>query len=231
MLKLEGRVSQNRFKRFNYIPFFIAGALLFCLIGCATSTDRCHPEFNHRIQPIKTLCLLPSDAIVYEELPGGRLKQRNDLNEAAGLSVQRALVTELTARDFRVLTYPVGPTHRTAELQEVLNLYRAVNKSIQLHTFGPEVFTDKQTQFEYSVGSLKTLLQQNGADAFVFVRVLYRFSLQQSRSFVSLGLADATGTILWYGANGSREAACIEDQDKTTHLVNKVLANFPEGRL
>ena len=201
------------------------------MIGCATSTDRCHPEFNHRIQPIKTLCLLPSDAIVYEELPDGRLKQRNDLNEAAGLSVQRALVTELTARDFRVLTYPVGPTHRTAELQEVLNLYRAVNKSIQLHTFGPEVFTDKQTQFEYSVGSLKTLLQQNGADAFVFVRVLYRFSLQQSRSFVSLGLADATGTILWYGANGSREAPGIEDQDKTTHLVNKVLANFPEGRL
>jgi hypothetical protein len=55
--------------------------------------------------------------------------------------------------------------------------------------------------------------------------------LQQSRSFVSLGLADATGTILWYGANGSREAAGIEDPDNTTLLVKKVLANFPEGRL
>ena len=201
------------------------------MIGCATSTDRCHPEFNHRIQPIKTVCLLPSDVLVYEELPDGRLKQLNDRSEAAGLSIQQALVTELTARDFRVLTYPVGATHRTAELQEVLSLYRAVNRSIQLHTFGPEVFTAKRTRFEYSVGPLKTLLQQNGADAFVFVRVLYRFSLQQSRSFVSLGLADATGTILWYGANGSREAAGIEDPDKTTHLVKKVLANFPEGRL
>ena len=228
---MEGRVSHNRFKIFSYCSFFIVGTLLLCLIGCATSTDRCHPEFKHRIQPIKTLCLLPSEAIVYEELPDGRLKQRSDRSKAAGLLVQQALVTELTARDFRVLTYPVAPTHRTAELQEVLSLYRAVNKSIQLHTFGPEVFTAKQTQFEYSVGPLKTLLQQNGADAFVFVRVLYRFSLQQSRSFVSLGLADATGTILWYGANGSREAVGIEDPDKTTHLVKKVLANFPEGRL
>ena len=168
---------------------------------------------------------------MYEELPDGRLKQRIDRSEAAGLSVEQALVTELTARDFRVLTYPVDATHRTAELQEVLSLYRAVNKSIQLHTFGPEVFTAKRTRFEYSVGPLNTLLQQNGADAFVFVRVLYRFSSQQSRSFVSLGLADATGTILWYGANGSGDAAGIEDPDKATNLVKKVLENFPEGRL
>lgn len=201
------------------------------MIGCATSTNRCHPEFNLRIQPIKTLCLLPAEAIVYEELPDGRLKLRSDLNDAAGLAVQQALVAELTARDFRVLTYPADPTHRTGELQEVLSLYRAVNKSIQLHTFGPEVFTAKQTQFEYSVGPLETLLLQNSADAFVFVRALYRFSLQQSRSFVSLGLADATGTILWYGANGSREVAGIEDPHKTTLLVKKVLTNFPEGRL
>lgn len=228
---MEGRASYNRFPSYRYGSFFIAVALLFCLMGCATSTDRRHPEFNHRIQPIKTVCLLPSDAIVYEELPDGRFKQRNDRSEAAGLSVQQALVTELTARDFRVLTYPVGATHRTAELQEVLNLYRVVNKSIQLHTFGPEVFTAKQSRFDYSVGPLKTLLQQNGADAFVFIRVLYRFSSQRSRSFVSLGLADATGAILWYGANGSREAAGIGDPDETIHLVQKVLSNFPEDRL
>ena len=201
------------------------------MIGCATPTDRCHPEFNRRFQSIKTLCLLPPEAIVYEELSGGRLKRRSDRSDAAGLSVQQALMTELTARDFRVLTYPAGTTHHTAELQEILTLYRAVNKSIQLHTFGPEIFTAKQSRFEYSVGSLKTLLQQNGADAFVFVRVLYRFSLQQSRSFVSLGIADATGNILWYGANGSRDVASIEDPHKTTLLVKKVLTNFPEGRL
>ncbi len=168
---------------------------------------------------------------MYEELPDGRLKRRNDRSDAAGLSVQQALVTELTSRDFRVLIYPNDPTNRTVELQEVLSLYQAVNKSIQLHTFGPEVFTAKQTRFEYSVGPLKTLLQQNGADAFVFVRVLHRFSPQQSRSFVSLGLADGSGTILWYSANGSREVAAIEEPHKTTILVKKVLGNFPEGRL
>ena len=168
---------------------------------------------------------------MYEELPDGRLKQRGDRSDVVGLAVQQALETELTSRDFHVLTYPDDPTHRTAELQEVLGLYRAVNKSIQLHTFGPEVFAAKQARFEYSVGPLKTLLQQNGADAFVFVRVLYRFSPQQSRSFVSLGLADASGTILWYGANGSREVAGVEEPHKTSLLVKKVLGNFPEGRL
>lgn len=145
--------------------------------------------------------------------------------------MQQALANELTARDFRVSTYPVSETHPTAELQEILSLYRAVNKSIQLHTFGPQVFTAKQTQFEYSVGPIKALLQQNGADALVFVRVLHRYSSRSSRSFISLGLADASGTILWYGANGSREAAGVEDPDRTTQLVKKVLSNFPEGRL
>lgn len=228
---MEGRASSKRFNRVRFRSILLVAALLFWLAGCASSTDRRHPEFNHRIQAIRTLCLLSSDIIVFEELPDGRLQQRSKRSEAARVFVQQALVAELTARNFRVSTYPADAANCAGELQEVLDLYRAVNRSIQLHTFGPEVFTVKKDRFEYSVGPLTTLLQQNGADAIVFVRVLHRYSSERSRSFISLGLADASGTILWYGANGNREAKGIEDVDGTTHLVRKALINFPEGRL
>jgi hypothetical protein len=228
---MEGRASSKRFNRVRFRSILLVAALLFWLAGCASSTDRRHPEFNHRIQAIRTLCLLSSDIIVFEELPDGRLQQRSKRSEAARFFVQQALVAELTARNFRVSTYPADAANCAGELQEVLDLYRAVNRSIQLHTFGPEVFTVKKDRFEYSVGPLTTLLQQNGADAIVFVRVLHRYSSERSRSFISLGLADASGTILWYGANGNREAKGIEDVDGTTHLVRKALNNFPEGRL
>jgi hypothetical protein len=200
-------------------------------VACAASTDRRHPEFTDRIAPIKTLCILPADVIVYEEMPDGRLLHRRDWSRAAQEDLKRTLLYELAAREYRVSTFTEGESSRGTELQEVLTLYRAVNKSIQLHTFGPDIFPAKKAQFNYSVGSLNALRESNEADAFVFARVLYRVSGQQVRSYVSLGLADGTGTILWYGANGVSESVRERNFDSALVLVKKILTDLPEGRL
>ncbi len=200
-------------------------------MACAASTERRHPEFSDKIEPIKILCILPADVIIYEEMPDGRLIHRRDWSQAVNEDVQRTLVSELMARDYRVLTFPQIEMSQNAELQEILALYRAVNKSIQLHTFGPDIFPTKKAHFNFSVGSLAALRERNDADAFVFVRVLYKVSDQQARSYVSLGLADGTGTILWYGANGGKLTAGEGRFDGTLALVKNILADFPEGRL
>ena len=202
------------------------------MVACAASTDRRHPEFSHRMAPIKSLCLLPADVIVYEEMPDGRLIHRRDWSQAAQEVVRQKLVDELTARDYRVMTPPESdPTH-SAELQEILVLYRAVNKSIQLHTFGPDIFPDKKARFNYSVGSLSALGDRYNADAFVFARILFRVSEQKARAYVSLGLADGTGTIIWYGADGGFDPSGERSIDSTLLLVKKILVDFPaEGRL
>ena len=210
---------------------FLVFFLFFWIVACAVSTDRRHPDFSVRIAPIKTLCILPADVIVYEEMADGRLLHRSDWSRAAQEDLKRTLVDELMGRDYRVLTFPESELSRDAELQEILTLYRAVNKSIQLHTFGPDIFPAKKAQFNYSVGSLNALRESNEADGFVFARVLYRVSDQQARSYVSLGLADGTGTILWYGANGASEADGGRSFDRTLILVKKILVDFPEGRL
>ncbi len=200
-------------------------------MACAASPERRHPEFSDRIEPIKIICILPADVIIYEEMPDGRLIHRRDWSQVAIENVQRTLVNELRARDYHVLTFPQIELSRNDDLQEILALYRAVNKSIQLHTFGPDIFPTKKAQFHFSVGSLAALREKNDADAFVFARVLYKVSDQQARSYVSLGLADGTGTILWYGANGGRESAGEGRFDSTLALVKNILADFPEGRL
>lgn len=204
--------------------------LCFWLIACAASPDRRHPEFSDRMQPIKILCLLPADIIVYEELPDGRLVHRRDWSLAVHNDLKQTLVDELSARDYRVLTYPESELARSDELYEILSLYRAVNKSIQLHTFGPDIFPAKKTRFKYSVGSLQKLREQKEADGYIFARVLHRVTDQQTRSYVSLGLADDTGSILWYGANGVKDSAGGKSFDSTLILVRSILTDFPEVR-
>lgn len=210
---------------------FIICCLFFWIVACSATPDRRHPELTARIAPIKTLCILPADVIVYEEMSDGRLIHRRDWSRAAQEDLKRTLVYELKAREYRVSTFPEDETFWSSELQEILTLYRAVNKSIQLHTFGPDIFPAKKAQFYYSVGSLNALRESNAVDAFVFARVLYRVSRHQARSYVSLGLADGNGTILWYGANGASESASEKNFDNTLILVKKILTGFPEGSL
>ena len=220
--------------RFNRIRLYRLLLVLFIshwIAACAASTDRRHPEFGNRIEPIKVLCLLPADILVYQELPDGRYIHRRDLSQVAHEEFKRAIVDELTDREYRVLTIPDSDLSRGPELQEIISLYRAVNKSIQLHTFGPDIFPTKKMHFVYSVGSLNSLRESNDADAFVFARVLHRVSDQQTSSYVSLGLADGSGTIIWYGANGFRESAAESHFDSALFLVKKILIDFPEGKL
>jgi hypothetical protein len=205
--------------------------LCIWISACAASPDRHHPEFNDRIQPIKILCLLPADILVYEELPDGRLLHRKDWSQAVHDDLKQTIVDELTNRDYRVLTYPENDTAQVAELFEILTLYRAVNKSIQLHTFGPDIFPAKKFHFNYSVGSLQALREKKEADAYLFARVLYRVSDQKARSYVSFGLADETGTILWYGANGTSDSSEGKSFDSTLVLVRNILTDFPEVSL
>ena len=218
--------DQARF--FRFFPVFL---LCFWIVACAASPDRRHPDINDRIQPIEILCLLPADILVYEELPDGRLLYRKDWSQAVHDDLEQAIVGELTDREYLVLTYPVSDSYQTAELHEILTLYRAVNKSIQLHTFGPDIFPTKKVHFNYSVGSLQALRQRTAADAYLFVRVLYRVSDKQARSYVSLGLADKTGTILWYGANGATDASGEKGFESTLALVRQILTDFPEVNL
>jgi hypothetical protein len=215
----------------RFCRLYVVFLLCFWIVACAASPDRRHPDFNHKIQPIKILCLLPADILVYEELPDGRLLYRKDWSQAVHDDLKQTIIRELTGREYLVLTYTESDSYQTAELQEILTLYRAVNKSIQLHTFGPDIFPAKKFHFNYSVGSLQALIEKKAADAYLFVRVLHRVSDNQARSYVSLGLADKAGTILWYGANGATDASGENNFKNTLVLVRHILTDFPEVRL
>jgi hypothetical protein len=201
------------------------------LAGCATPGYRLHPEFSTRTEPIRIFCLAPVDVSVFEELPDGRLVRQPAWSEEAREVLHRSVVDTLKARNFTVCRFSEGRGDVAVEVAEVLKLYQAVNKSIQLHTFGPNIFPAKQERFEYSVGDLRKMTESTGADAVIFARGLYRVSDRHPRIYISFGIADASGNILWYGADGSRKKVDFSDTGLTARLVRNVWDTFPGDSL
>jgi len=196
--------------------------------GCAASPERHHPEFEARIPPLKTLYLMPPDALVFEQVTPGKV------HPDAALSRQVAdRFADQVAEQFRKKKYRIRPFSLATdrhEIGDIMTLYQAVNKSIQLHTYGPSIFPQKCEQFEYSVGSLTAFLERKGADGLLFARVRDRNTPGRYRTYVSLAVADASGDILWYSAGGTKSAAESRREEPAGNLVQGLVRSFPEAR-
>jgi hypothetical protein len=102
-----------------------------------------------------------------------------------------------------------------------------VNKSIQLHTYGPQLFPEKKKNFEYSLGSVERILQKSGTDSLMFVRGLDHVLKGKEEAFISVAFVDSSGTILWYCEKGIRDEGGLRDPESASKLVENVLASFP----
>jgi len=204
--------------------------LLLLLMGasaCTAPGQRRHPDWDRLLAPIRTLSLMPPDIRVFEASPDGRLHPRQDLSRQASDLLIAALTEEFRARNFRILAIPGTQGPGGEDAREIAGLYQAVHRSIQRHTFGPEVFPVKRDRFEYSVGNLEGLLAREHADGALFVRALLRFGDRGARGHLSLGLADPSGSILWYGADGIEAPSKENPTEHLARLTGRVMAGFP----
>jgi len=235
----------------------VAAAFVVCLlqVGCATETFRTHPDVAAKSQHIKKILLAPPQVKAYEISAGGMSQQKDDWSAQAAGNVSQALITRLGGSGLTVAVLtPDGANEQ--ELREVQALYTAVAQSILTHTYSgnnnPNYFPEKKNQFDYSLGSLNTLLKDEGGDALLLVYGVDQFASAGKKALNVLGnitgvlaaavtgvvilprgegtvlqmaLADRDGRILWYNVrNGSSD---LRDPSHCSEFVDSTLDAFP----
>jgi len=131
--------------------------LLLLMSGCCKAGYRLHSEFEQRVTSIKHPALMPLDVKVFESLPGGMAVLREDWTTIGKKNLQNAVLKGFAQRNTAVrLLSSNGEMH--AELAEIQSLYKVVNKSIRLQSYGRASTANGARKFEYSLGPLASTL-------------------------------------------------------------------------
>jgi hypothetical protein len=203
--------------------------VLLLLSGCSAPGVRHHAEIDDRLGAIETLVLMPPDVMVFEVLAPRQFALRHDWSQAGREILTQALTVAMANKRYRVVTVGSAPSDIRGETSELQALYRAVNKSIQVHTYGSQKLATKKGHFEYSLGNLSSYLDHHAAGALLFVRGLTRVTAETAQTYLSIGVADRTGTIVWYSAQGAKQDLSLLQAHQTMQLVQRVLTTFPEA--
>jgi len=207
---------------------YISIASLFCAAGCSVPRPyRAHPEFDTRVKQIKNLALLPPVVQIYEVSPSGVAELRDDWSALGEKSLEKAFVEQMKEKRYVVRTLR-AKDGLGKDVQQIQALYKQVDKSVQLHSYGPQVFPEKTTCFEYGLGSLEEVLSANGTDSMVFIMGFDQVSSRTPRTYISVAVADTSGTILWYAVKGSTGKQRLKDPSGSAMLVEDILSSFPK---
>jgi hypothetical protein len=196
--------------------------------GCVPNDHRVHPQFESRVTNIKALTLVPPRVEVYELSSSGLAELRDDWCALGRKNLEDALVEKFTKKRYSIRP-PCGDSTVQKELAEIQALYVQVNKSVQLHSYGPQVFPEKVIWFEYGMGSIQGLVEECGTDSLVFVNGFDQVSSQNPKTYVSIAVADSSGAILWYGLKGSKGGYELKDPSSAATLVEEILSSFPKS--
>lgn len=210
-------------------PLLFLHILIFSLLasGCAPQPFRVHPELHERVKNVGSIGIVPLDIKIYEVSNTGVVEFRDDWSAVASENVKNALLEEFRRRK-QTLELLLIDGETAEEMEQVRTLYSTVNKSIRLHTYGPQLFPEKRVDFDYSLGPVEGILQNFGVDLLLLVYGVDRVSKVDRRTWLSVALADSSGSILWYSVKGSRGVHDLRDPQSSAALVKDLLSTFPE---
>ena len=198
------------------------------LLQCAHLPDRRSPDYPDLRPGMKHFLLLPPEINLFQELPGGKLLWQADDSRKARESTGKALSALMQAHALDVRTAGADDPHRS-ERMEVQALFRNVNRSIQLHTYGPQIFKTKLDRFDYSLGPVAALLAKTRSDALVCVAGHQTLSARNPKAWLSIAVVEPTGRIVWYGMQGGRTEVSLQTPDGVSDLVGQALRPFLEA--
>ena len=215
-------------KHLNPVPLgILIMMVVFFSLSCATPGYRVHPEFELRAKAISHPALMPPDVKIFESLPGGMVVLRDDWTTIGRKNLQKAVIKEFAEKNCSVRLMDADH-EMNAELAEIQSLYKVVNKSIRLQAYGPQKKKPDHTKFEYSLGSLESILPRLNADAVIFVSALEKISSSRKMAVINLAIADSSGTIIWYSIEGSRDRYGLTKFSDAAELVNNLMRSYPE---
>lgn len=201
--------------------------ILVCLmcIGCTHSAEQRHPRFNDYRQTMTTLLVLMPEISVVESLPDGTYFKQNEVSQDLQHAAQNAIVEHLIQKGFGISRVPPETMERP-DVRSVTSLFRSVNRSIQLHVFGPQIFPAKVQDFEYSVGSIAGILADTNADGLVLAIGYQYGSVQKMETWFSIAVCNHDGQIIWYRTFSSHPQINPGSAAEILDLVNKSMVSF-----
>ena len=210
----------------NQYAFLSAICLLLLVAGCALNAHRMHPEFDVRADCIKKSVLITPDVNMYELSSHGVAAVRHDWSCIGRQNLQVAIMKNLKDKQCNIKL--VGPdAQESREMAEVRTLYKLVHKTMDQQTLGSNHQTAKADGFNYSLGSLETILQKLNSDAIIFVTGYDQVSNEGRKALIDLAIADSSGTILYYSVKGTTQGKDLRDPVSTATLVQDLLSSLP----
>jgi len=229
----------------KYLVFLLIPCLLFSPFGCAAKKSRIHPEFESRYKNIKTSGLIPPDIEIYELTAGGIRELKDEWSDIGKENVFKALMKKLKEKEIKVEILT-----KDEDMEDALALYRAVSLCIGLHTNGPFAFSEKQENFDYSIGSIEKILKKHGVDALMIIYGSDEDTTGGRQALIALGLlasiatgvplapragittmdvalVDPSGTILWYMDKRSGASHALIKPEDATSFVEDIFSDFP----
>ena len=155
------------------------------------------------------------------------MQVRDDWSRAGKENVIKALIETFTGKGFRVTPLTVNE-ERAEDVREIKALYKAVDKSIRLHGYGPQLFPEKRNRFVYSVGPSEKTLSRLGADSMIFVSGSGHISAREQKAWISAAVSDSSGTILWHCVRHTVDQYDLRDAESAAEFVEDLLSSFPE---
>jgi hypothetical protein len=230
---LLGKVSLSGYRRRKmssnkkgFLHVLSALCLSISICGCASHSYRTHSEFEMRVKDIGKPVLIVSGVRIYEVSPGAIVELRDDWCAIGKRNLGNAVLARFREKHYNIK--PLTMSEEIAkEMEGIQALYRAVSRSIQLHTYGPQLFPERIRNFDYSFGPIEALLERLQADSLILVSALGQISANGSKGSISLSVADSSGTILWYSVKGSTGEYDLRDPKRVLELVEDMLSSFP----
>jgi hypothetical protein len=207
----------------RYAPSMMC--LLWLVAGCALDAYRMHSEFDARVNSIQKPVLITPDVNMYELSPGGVVMLRDDWSRIGRKNLQNAILRDLKDKQCNVKLAKMD-TQIVKEMAEVQTLYRLVHKTMDQNTFGPHQNMAESDRFNFSLGSLESILQKLGADAMIFVTGYDQVFNGGRKAMIDLAIADSSGTILYYTVKGTTKGKDLRDPASTTALIRDLLSSF-----
>lgn len=212
-------------KPFTCFTLILVIAGVSAILGCASAPDRHPRDFDQLCSGMRHFLLFPPEIGSYLETPDGKLVWQADGSRKAGGYINQAVLNIMEAHALEVESADPDSATR-GEMHEIQALYRNVNKSIQLHTYGPQEFVTKRDAFDYGLGSIRELLDGSGSDALMLVLGQETISQHGRKTWLSIAIVAPSGRVAWYGLQGGRESVSLETPVQAAELVRKTLKTF-----
>ena len=197
--------------------------LLFLITGCTLATYNTHPEYGERVSMVKNPVILMSDVHLYQIAPDGTATLRNDWSAAGRRNLQQAILQRFKSR-YPGMQPMDDDTRSSEKVKEVNSLYKLVHKTMDQQIFGPSRKNFKKEDFNYSLGSLETILSKLNADAAIFITGYDKVSPAGRKSMIDLAIADRSGTILYYSVKGTIKGPDLRDPGSARSMAKDLLA-------